>query len=73
MSSTPKGLITVTGMTLVDNSFAVPGADNCGTEGILDEVLDLDKGLPSPAGSNTAILSGSSYTAPAKLVRKHLG
>jgi hypothetical protein len=71
-SSTPRGLITVAGMTLVDNSFAVPGTDNCGTDGILDPVLDLDKGLPSAAGSNTAILSGSSYTAPAALVRKYL-
>ncbi len=71
-TSTPRGLITVSGMTLVDNSFAVPGADNCGTDGLLDSVIDLQKGLPSAAGSNTAILSGSSYTAPAKLVRKHL-
>ena len=70
-TSTPKGLITVAGMTLVDNSFAVPGTDNCGTDGVLDEVLDLDKSLPSAAGSNTAILSGSSYTAPAKLVKKY--
>jgi hypothetical protein len=70
-SSTPQGLITVKGMTLVDNSFAVPGTDNCGPGGILDPVLDLDKSLPSAAGSNTAILSGSSYTAPAALVRKY--
>ncbi len=72
-TTTPKGLITVTGMSLVDNSFAVPGADNCGTAGVLDTVVDLQKGLPSAAGSNTAILSGSSYTAPAKLIRKYLG
>jgi hypothetical protein len=72
-SSTAQGLISVSHMTLVDNSFAVPGTDNCGTGGALDEVLDLDKGLPSAAGSNTAILSGSSYTAPAALVRKYLG
>jgi hypothetical protein len=71
-SSTPRGLITVHGMTLVDNSFAVPGTDNCGTGGILDPILDFDKGLPSAAGSNTAILSGSSHTAPATLVRKDL-
>jgi hypothetical protein len=71
-SSTPKGLITVSGMTLVDNSFAVPGADNCGTDGVLDSVVNLQKGLPSAAGSNTAILAGSSYTAPAKLIKKYL-
>ncbi len=71
-TSTPKGLITISGMTLVDNSFAVPGAENCGTGGVLDPVINLQKGLPSAAGSNTAILSGSSYTAPAKLIKKHL-
>jgi hypothetical protein len=71
-SGTPRGLITVSGMKLVDNSFAVPGAENCGTNGLLDSIVDLQKGLPSAAGSNTAILSGSSYTAPAKLIRKKL-
>jgi hypothetical protein len=68
-----QGRLEVKGMKLVDNSFAVPGADNCGLDGTLDEILDIDKGLPSPAGSNTAILSGSSYTAPASLIRKYLG
>lgn len=73
VTTTSNGLITVSGMTLVDNSFAVPGADNCGPGGIFDPILDLQKGLPSPAGSNTAILSGSSYTAPASLVRQYFG
>lgn len=72
VKSNRKGEITDTGMTLVDNAFAVPGADNCGVDGLLDPVLDLDKSLPSPAGSNSATLSGSSYTAPAKLIRKKL-
>jgi hypothetical protein len=71
--STPQGLIYLTGMTLVDNAFAVPGAQNCGSDGVLDEPIDLQKGLPSPAGSNTAMLSGSSYTAPASLIRSYLG
>jgi 7-keto-8-aminopelargonate synthetase-like enzyme len=60
-------------MTLVDNAFAVPGADNCGPDGSLDEVLDLDKSLPSAAGSNSAILSGKSFTAPASLIRSYVG
>jgi hypothetical protein len=71
-SSSPTGEITITGMTLLDNTFAVPGADNCGLFGILDPILDLDKGLPSPAGSNNAVLSGSSYLAPASLIKKYL-
>jgi hypothetical protein len=72
LTSTQQGILTGSGMTLVDNAFAVPGAENCGTDGVLDEVLDLDKSLPSAAGSNTAILMGSSYIAPAKLVKKYL-
>ena len=72
LTSTNKGLLTDSGVTLVDNAFAVPGTENCGTDGALDEVIDLDKGLPSAAGSNSAILSGSSYTAPAKLIRRYL-
>jgi hypothetical protein len=72
VTSSSNGVITDTGLTLVDNSFAVPGADNCGIAGVLDPVLDLDKGLPSPAGHNTARLSGSSTLAPASLIRKYL-
>jgi hypothetical protein len=67
------GLLTISGMTLVDNAFAVPGVDNCGPGGLADEILDLDKGLPSAAGNNSATLAGSSYTVPASLIRKYLG
>jgi hypothetical protein len=73
LKSTNSGYLTIKGIKLVDNAFAVPGADNCGTDGILDEVLDLDKSLPSAAGNNTAILSGSSYSVPASLLRQYLG
>jgi hypothetical protein len=67
------GLLQIKGMSLVDNAFAVAGANGCGPSGILDEVLDLDKSLPSAAGNNTAILDGTSTTAPAKLIRQYLG
>ncbi|HEY7946493.1 MAG TPA: hypothetical protein VID75_02390, partial [Acidimicrobiales bacterium] len=67
-----NGTLVDTGLTLVDNAFAVPGAQNCGLGGLADTVLDADKGLPSPAGTNAAILSGASYTAPAKLIKKYL-
>lgn len=72
LTSTDKGLLTIAGMTLVDNAFAVPVAQNCGPGGLADEVLDLDKGLPSAAGTNSAVLAGSSQTAPAKLIKKYL-
>jgi hypothetical protein len=68
-----NGVTKISTMTLVDNAFAVPGADNCGPDGSLDEVLDLDKSLPSAAGSNSAILSGKSFTAPASLIRSYVG
>jgi hypothetical protein len=51
---------------LVDNSFAAPGANGCG--GILfswavDPFVNSIVGVPSPAGTNTAILEGSTYFA----------
>ncbi|MBX7160953.1 MAG: PKD domain-containing protein [Acidimicrobiia bacterium] len=45
--------------TLVNNSFAVPGASNCGLFGAANSTINSTLGLPSAAGNNTAILSGS--------------
>jgi hypothetical protein len=73
LSSHANGVTKISGMSLVDNAFAVPGAYNCGTDGALDEILDVDKSLPSAAGTNAAILSGKSYTAPASLIRSYIG
>jgi hypothetical protein len=54
-------LSTITGQKLVDNAFAVPGANGCG--GILfswavDPFVNEIVGIPSPAGTNTAVLEG---------------
>jgi len=73
VSSSDDGITTIKGLSLVDNAFAVPGTDNCGPDGVLDQILDTDKGLPSAAGSNTAILSGDSYTVAASVVRQYGG
>jgi hypothetical protein len=73
LSSKSNGETIVSGLRLVDNAFAVPGAANCGLGGLLDPVLDLDKGLPSAAGKNTATLAGNSYTIPASVIRHYLG
>ena len=70
VTSNNKGIVSIKGISLVDNAFAVPGAENCGSGGILDEILDLDKSLPSAAGNNSAVLSGNSFTAPAALIRQ---
>jgi hypothetical protein len=53
---------TATGASLVDNSFSVPAASNCGY--LLPDMLlitaavNLKEGLPSAAGKNTAIMQG---------------
>lgn len=54
--------VKVSGSRLVNNSFATPGAKGCG--GILfswavDPLVNSIVGIPSPAGTNTAILEGS--------------
>jgi len=57
---------------LVDNSFAAPGANGCG--GILfswavDPFVDSIVGVPSAAGTNTAILEGTTYIGDATAIR----
>ncbi len=50
---------------LVDNSFAAPGANGCGGlfSFLVDPFVESIVGVPSPAGTNTAILEGSTYLA----------
>lgn len=56
--------------TLVDNSFSAPVAEGCGGifSFLIDPILDAKIGLPSAAGHNTAILSGTLKTALASSV-----
>jgi len=54
---------TVTNVKLVDNTFSVPAASNCGYL-LLDKILitagvNLKEGLPSAAGKNSATLIGT--------------
>ncbi len=71
-----KGRINkVPAVKLVDNTFAVPGAKGCGSAGeesLIDEILNLDVGLPSKAGSNKAIMSGSVEQAASATVAEDL-
>lgn len=58
--------------TLVDNSYSAPAAEGCG-EGfsfLIDPILDLKIGLPSAAGHNTAILTGTTRSVAASEVIK---
>lgn len=64
-------LLTLSGGKLVNNSFAAPAANGCG--GIfslfVDPLVNSLIGLPSPAGTNTAVLEGKLQTAVAEAVR----
>jgi hypothetical protein len=67
------GEIIDSGLKIVDNDFVVPGANGCGLFGILDPILNTIEGLPSAAGKNSAVFSGSNYLIPANTIRKYLG
>jgi hypothetical protein len=64
-------LITLSGGRLVDNSFAASGANGCGGifSFLVDPFVNSIVGVPSPAGTNTAILEGKLQTAEAAAVR----
>lgn len=53
-------LITLSGGSLVNNSFAAPGANGCGGlfAFLIDPFVNSLVGLPSPAGTNAAVLEG---------------
>jgi hypothetical protein len=58
---------------LVDNSFAVPGASGCGGflfSWAVDPLVNSIVGTPSAAGSNTAILEGTTYMVLAQTLRE---
>lgn len=64
-------LITLSGGKLVNNSFAAPEAKGCGgfLSFLIDPAVNAELGLPSAAGTNTAILEGALSTGAAKAVR----
>jgi hypothetical protein len=64
-------LFTITGASLVDNAFAAPGANGCVEPlgFVVDIGVDLATGLPSAAGTNTAILTGSLAAASVTAVK----
>lgn len=54
-------LQTLTGTKLVDNSFAVPGANGCGGlfSFLIDPFVESIVGIPSASGTNTAVLENN--------------
>jgi hypothetical protein len=64
-------LITLNGGKLVNNSFAAPEAKGCGgiLSFLIDPAVNAELGLPSAAGTNTAVLEGKLSTANANAVK----
>jgi len=65
-------LVRLIGGSLVDNTWAAPGASGCGgkaLEGIIDPAVNAELGLPAAAGHNTAILNGNIELAAAEAVK----
>jgi len=72
LSSNGAGtILTLSGGSLVNNSFAAPGANGCGGffSFLIDPFVNSLVGLPSPAGTNTAILEGKLQLASPAAVR----
>jgi hypothetical protein len=68
-------VVKLSGGSLVENAFAVPGAEGCGGifAPVVDQAVDARLGLPSPAGHNTAILKGELEQGYAPAVRESEG
>jgi hypothetical protein len=66
------GFIYFKNNKLVDNSFSAPGASGCGGflfSWAVDPLVDSILGTPSPAGTNTAVLKGTTYLGVAEVLR----
>ena len=64
-------IITLTNVALVDNTFAVPGANGCAgaLATVVDPGVDLIVGLPASAGTSRAVLEGTVEAAGARSVK----
>lgn len=70
-SNEAETLLTIKGGKLVNNSYAAPGASGCGGlfSFFIDPLVNSLIGLPSPAGTNTAVLEGKLQLAEAAAVK----
>jgi hypothetical protein len=66
-------ILTIFYNTLVNNTFAAPGASGCGEffAFLLDPIIDAKLGIPATAGHNTAVLNSTLHQASAVYVREH--
>jgi hypothetical protein len=62
--------LRISGNSLVDNTFTAPGVEGCGetASSILDPIVDSKIGLPSQAGHNAIVLTGTADAAAAETV-----
>ncbi|MGD1059486.1 MAG: hypothetical protein ABR992_18975, partial [Solirubrobacteraceae bacterium] len=62
------GILEISGVSLVSNTFTAPKTSGCGLLGILDGLINEKIGLPST--KNTAVLNGSVEIANSELVEE---
>jgi hypothetical protein len=62
------GIVEVSGLSLVSNTFSAPKATGCGVLGILDGLINEKIGLPST--KNTAVLNGKVELASSEFVEE---
>lgn len=64
-------LLTLSGGSFVNNSFAAPGANGCGGifSFLVDPFVNSLVGIPSSAGTNTAVLEGKFQLASPEAVK----
>jgi len=73
---TEKGeILNVIDNSLVNQTFAAPGANGCGLAGgivekVVDEAVNAELGIPSGSGTNSAVLEGTILQAGATAVRR---
>jgi len=66
-------ITTISGASLVDNTFPPPGVSGCGgglLSPLLDTAVDLQVGLPANAGASKAVLNGSLAETDTRSVKK---
>jgi hypothetical protein len=56
----PPDTLLVLGTVVVENSFAIPGAQECGLFGLIDLLVDAKLKLPSAAGNNSLVVENDS-------------
>jgi len=69
------GVFRSTDLILVDNEFAVPGASGCGllNLGLINALVNLQAGLPSPAGNNEAVQEATGALAVVEAIYQPAG